>query len=72
MNLSIKAPAAILAINRSKNVVPLKDISIIQDANGYKIGISQVKDPYNFKYMPELIDVYPQDNGVNPGIAMVN
>lgn len=70
MNLSIKAPAAILAINRSKKDVPLKDVSIVNSPNGYRIGISQVKDPYGFKYMPELIDVYPNNDEVNPGIAM--
>lgn len=29
------------------------------------------KDPYKFKYMPEIIDSYPMDDSVNPGYAMV-
>ena len=29
------------------------------------------KDPYKFRYMPEIIDSYPNDDNVNPGYAMV-
>jgi hypothetical protein len=70
MNLGVKTQAAVFCINRNKGAVPLKEISIMQENHGYKFGVYQVKDPYGFTYMPEIIDVYP-DNDINPGIAMV-
>ena len=71
MKLPFKSSGAILTINRGKFNVPLKDVNCVFN-NGYKIGISKVKDPYGFKYMPDLIDVYPNDKKMNPGVAMVN
>lgn len=71
MDLSVSAPAAILAVTRRRTRVPLKNISIINERNEYRFAIDQIKDPYSFKYMPDIIDVYPIEKNFNPGISMV-
>jgi hypothetical protein len=71
MNLNVKSPAAIFAVSRCKDRVPLKDIKIIYDKiQGSKFGIVQAKSPYAQKYMPEILDGYPVNSNVNPGIGV--
>jgi len=78
-----KTKAAILAISREKNRLALKDIWLAPDfcnSNSQKIAIIQgiklikmlARDPYRYRYIPEIIDNYPSDIEVNPGYAMVN
>jgi hypothetical protein len=43
----------------------------LSDDKGFRIGVSLVKNPFKkAKYLPEIIDVYPNKDP-NPGIAMV-
>jgi hypothetical protein len=80
MMLSTKSPAAVLTINRSRNQLPLKDIAIIMNNNKsggdtanndlFKIGVSRVPNPLDYTYLPEIIDTYPVDDHLSPGIAM--
>lgn len=72
MNLAVKTSAAVLVIKRKTNSLALKNVSILTDSNGMnKIGINQNEEPYKFNYMPEIIDVYPPNCGINPGLAIV-
>lgn len=67
-----KGTAAILGIKRKFNALAIKDATILTDKAGInKIGIYASKDPYEFKYLPELIDVYPLNSGIEPSIGMV-
>jgi hypothetical protein len=72
--LTTKSPAAILTINRSKTILPLRDISIIDSSKTkdghFKIGVSRVGNPLELAYLPEILDTYPQDDHISPGIAM--
>ena len=72
LKLPVKTQAAVLLISRSLSSLPLKDIKI-QMAHGqssYQFGITKHKTPYMYKYMPEIIDMYPLEKIVNPGIAV--
>jgi len=72
LNINNKASAAILGIKRKFNALALKDATIITDKSGInKIGVYSNKDPSEFKYLPELIDVYPLNSGIEPSIGMV-
>lgn len=73
LNINNKAPAAILGIKRKYNALAIKDATILTDKAGInKIGVFSSKDPFEFKYLPELIDVYPLNSGIEPSIGMVN
>ena len=75
-----KSKAGILGITRDKYKIALKDVCLAPDfnnSNNQKIAIIQskellklVRDPYKYRYMPEIIDHYPLEN-INPGYAMV-
>jgi len=72
LNINNKSSAAIIGIKRKFNALALKDATILTDKSGLnKIGVYTHKDPYEFKYLPELIDVYPVDCGIEPSIGMV-
>ena len=72
LNINNNGPAAILGIKRKFNALAIKDATILTDKAGVnKIGIFASKDPYEFKYLPELIDVYPLNCGIEPSIGMV-
>lgn len=72
LNINNKGPAAILGIKRKFNALAIKDATILTDKAGVnKIGVFGTKDPYEFKYLPELIDVYPLNSGIEPSIGMV-
>lgn len=73
LNINTKNPAAVIGVKRKYNALALKDASILTDKQGLnKIGVYSNKDPYEFKYLPELIDYYPINSGIEPSIGMVN
>jgi hypothetical protein len=72
--LNTKSQAAILAINRSKYSLPLKDITIIDTSKTkecqFKIGVCRANNPLEYTYLPEIVDNYPLDDHISPGLAM--
>jgi len=72
LNLNSKSPAAIIGVKRRTDKIALKDAALLIDKSGHhKIGVFSNKNPYEFKYLPELIDVYPLNSNVEPSIGMV-
>jgi hypothetical protein len=72
LNFNPNSPAAIIGVLRKKDKIALKDAAVITDKSGqYKLGAFSNKNPYNFKYLPELIDSYPLNSHVEPSIGMV-
>jgi hypothetical protein len=62
---------AVLTVCREKINLPLSDITIIDSpGNTKRIGVQKTKDPFTFKYLPEVLDIYPPEGLYNPGIAM--
>jgi hypothetical protein len=50
----------------------LKDAALVIDNKGHhKIGVFSNKNPFDFKYLPELLDRYPLNSNVEPSIGMV-
>jgi hypothetical protein len=72
--LNTKSPGAVLTISRAKTTLPLKDISIVESNNlneaHFKIGVSRVTNPLEFSYLPEIVDIYPIEENISPGVAM--
>jgi hypothetical protein len=59
-------------VKRKFDKIALRDATLIIDNNGYhKIGVFSNKIPFEYKYLPELIDVYPLNSNVQPSIGMV-
>jgi hypothetical protein len=72
LNLNSKSPAAIIGVKRNCDKIALKDATLIIDKSGYhKIGVFSNKNPFEYKYLPELIDVYPLNYNVEPSLGMV-
>ena len=72
MNIAVKTPAALFAVKRKTNSIALKNVSIVKEKGLNKIGINPNENPYNRKYMPDLIDFYPPNDDIKPSIALVN
>ena len=74
-NLPSKKPTAIILINRKTKFLPLKQvdfnkINLTQNKKSYNFSIIRHKSPYSYKYLPEILDIYPLNENKNPSIAL--
>ncbi len=71
--LLVKSDAAVILVTRSYKTLPLKDIIITQkpEKKTIQFGVMLHKSPYYYKYLPEIIDNYPNDQSLNPGTAVL-
>ena len=67
-----KKPATLLLINRKTKFLPLKQVfyQYIKEKNSYGFSIERHKSPYAYKYLPEILDMYPKNENKNPSIAL--
>jgi hypothetical protein len=71
LKLSTEKSAVLTICRENKEKLPLSDITIFDSpGNTKRIGVNKVKDPFTFKYLPEVLDIYPPEIIYNPGIAM--
>ena len=72
LNLPNNKKAVILLICRKTLFLPLRDV-IIQKKQGeknYKFGIFRHKSPYIYKYLPEILDSYPNKESQNQAVSL--
>ena len=71
--LLVKSDAAVLLVSRSYKTLPLREIIITQkpEKKTIQFGVMLHKSPYYYKYLPEIIDNYPNDQSLNPGTAVL-
>ena len=72
LNLPCKKPVAIILINRKTKFLPLKqvDLNINISQKSFNFCIERHKSPYSYKYLPEILDIYPLNENKNPSIAL--
>ena len=71
LNLPVKSKYSVLLISRKYTLLPLKDIIIQRRQDGnYNFGIKRNKTPYSYRYIPEILDQYPQGEETNSSISM--
>ena len=72
LNLPAKKEAVVLLICRKTIFLPLKEVVLQKqkEQNSYKFGVLRHKSPYLYKYMPEIIDSYPINEGANQAVGL--
>ena len=70
LNLPSRKKAAFLLINRKTCFLPLLNIILQKNNNSYNFGLIRHKSPYSFKYLPEVLDIYPNNEEQNKAVAM--
>ena len=72
LNLPNNKKAIILLICRKTYFLPLREV-IIQKKQGeknYKFAIFRHKSPYIYKYLPEILDSYPDKESQNQAVSL--
>ena len=72
LNLPNNKKAVILLICRKTLFLPLREV-ILQKKQGeknYKFGIFRHKSPYIYKYLPEILDSYPDKESPNQAVSL--
>ena len=72
LNLPTKKNGLLLLISRKTIFLPLKKVIIQRSKvnnNSYSFGVNRHQSPYNYKYLPEVLDTYPI-NEKNQAVAM--
>ena len=67
-----KKSTVILLINRKIKFLPLKQVNYIYipEKKIYSFSIERHTSPYTYKYLPEILDIYPLNENKNPSIAL--
>ena len=65
-------PAIVLLINRKIKFLPLKRVTYqyVPEKNTYSFILERHTSPYAYKYLPEILDIYPLNENKNPSIAL--
>ena len=72
LNLPTKKKAAMILICRKTTFLPIKTI-IFKDNptdQNYKINVIRCKSPYLYKYLPEILDSYPNVDDSNKALSL--
>ena len=72
LNLPNNKKAVILLICRKTLFLPLREV-ILQKKQGeknYRFGIFRHKSPYIYKYLPEILDSYPDKESQNQAVSL--
>ena len=72
MELPVKSDSVVLLINRKYKYLPLRDIIIQHTPNSkyFSFKILKHKSPFFYKYLPEIIDYYPNDEDLPPSVSI--
>ena len=71
IHLPLKTDAVVILISRAKTSLPIKDLKIKTSpgSSSYRFILSRHKSPYVQTYLPELVDLYPQESTTSHGVA---
>ena len=72
LNFNTKKKAAIILICRKISFLPIIKIFFTnnQNSQNYKINVMRYKSPYSYKYLPEILDSYPNNEAQNKALSM--
>ena len=72
LSLPTKKSAALLLVCRKVIFLPLKEVIIQKkpEQKNYQFGILRHKSPYIYKYMPAILDTYPNNEEPNQSVGL--
>ena len=73
LNLPTKKKGLLLLISRKTIFLPLRKVIMQRtkgNNNSYSFGVNRHQSPYNYKYLPEVLDTYPINEKQNQALAM--